>query len=245
MLAMRLSPFHRRHGRSGEGRRGGFIRRPEPYSTFAGLYDVISLDWPVYRAGRVAGVDGLRLAPGDRVLDLGCGTGLNFAHLQRRIGPSGHVIALDSSRAMLRQAALRARRRGWNNVTFVCADASTVDPAAWDPVGAALSTYALSIIPNWPAAWRTMLQATWVGGRIAVVDMQDPQGWWALLRPLARWLCAVGHSDIQAHPWKLLESELTEVRGAARRGQHIQIRVGTVPAGIDAAPDRGRREADE
>jgi demethylmenaquinone methyltransferase/2-methoxy-6-polyprenyl-1,4-benzoquinol methylase len=97
-------------------------------------------------------------------------------------------------------------------------------------VDAALSTYVLSVIPDRAAAWQTMLRGTRAGGRIAVIDMQDPQGRWAVLRPLARWLCAVSGSDIHAYPWRLLEADLIDVHSAARRGGHIQIRVGTVPA---------------
>jgi S-adenosylmethionine-diacylgycerolhomoserine-N-methlytransferase len=220
------------------------LRRPAPYTTFASLYDLLSLEWPIYGSGRRAGIRALRLTPGDRVLDLGCGTGLNLRHLLRRIGRGGHVVAVDSSPDMLRQAARRARRHGWTNVTFVCADASTVDPGSWDAVDAAVSTYALSVIPDWPAAWRRMVSATRAGGRIAVVDMQEPVGRWALLRPSARWLCAVSRSDIHARPWRLLEAELIDVRRGARRGGHIQIRAGTVPAAPPHDVDRSSSQAD-
>jgi S-adenosylmethionine-diacylgycerolhomoserine-N-methlytransferase len=204
--------------RNGRTSSSSVLRRPGPYTTFVPLYDLLSLEWPIYGSGRRAGIAALGLAPGDRVLDLDCGTGLYLRHLQRRIGPAGHVVALDSSPAILRQAARRARRHGWTNVTFLCADASTVDPAAWEPVDAALSTYVLSLIPDRPAAWRQMVRGTRVGGRIAVVDMQESQGRWAVLRPLARWLCAVSGADIQARPWRLLEADLVDVRSAARRG---------------------------
>lgn len=220
--------------------RRGLLRRPEPYTTFAGVYDLLSLEWPVYRAGRVAGIAGLELRPGDRVLDLGCGTGLNLRHVQRRIGPTGSVIALDASAPMLRQAVRRARRRRWDNVTFLCADATTVDPAQWAPVDAAIATYALSVISDRPAAWRALRNGTRVGGRIAVVDMQEPEGRWAPLRFVARWLCRVSGSDIDARPWRLLESELTEVTSGSRRGEHIQIRVGTVPHAPERASEAGR-----
>jgi S-adenosylmethionine-diacylgycerolhomoserine-N-methlytransferase len=212
--------------------RSVLARRPEPYTRFAVLYDLLSLEWPVYRSGRVAAIDALGLRLGDRVLDLGCGTGLNLRHLQRRIGPTGRVIALDASPSMLRQAARRARRYQWANVTLVCADAATVDPGAWAPVDASIATYALSVIPDWRSAWSTMQQSTRPGGRIAVVDMQDPEGRWRALRPLARWLCAVSRADIEARPWRLLEAELRDVRSIARRGQHIQVRVGRVPADV-------------
>jgi S-adenosylmethionine-diacylgycerolhomoserine-N-methlytransferase len=208
------------------------LRCAEPYTKFAVVYDLLSLEWPVYRSGRVAAITALQLRPGDRVLDLGCGTGLNFRHLQRRIGPTGQIVALDASPAMLRQAARRARRRRWGNVTFVCADAATADPRAWAPVDAAIATYALSVVPDWRAAWRTLQQATRPGGHIAVVDMQDPEGRWRALRPLARWLCAVSRADIDARPWRLLAAELDDVQSIARRGGHIQVRVGRVPADL-------------
>jgi S-adenosylmethionine-diacylgycerolhomoserine-N-methlytransferase len=207
-------------------------RRPEPYTRFAVLYDLLSLEWPVYRSGRIAAIDALGLRPGNRVLDLGCGTGLNLRHLQRRIGPTGREIALDASPSMLRQAARRARQHDWGNVRFICGDASTVDPGAWAPVDGAIASYALSVIPDWPAAWRTLRRATRPGGRIAVVDMQDPEGWWRALRPLARWLCGVSRADIEARPWRLLEAELHDVQRVARRGQHIQVRVGTLPPDV-------------
>lgn len=214
-------------------------RRPQPYTTFAVLYDLLSLEWPVYRSGRITAIEALELQCGARVLDLGCGTGLNLRHLQRRIGPAGRIVALDASSSMLRQAARRARRHGWDNVTFICADAATVDCRAWAPVDAAIATYALSVVPNRAAAWRVMRQATRPGGRIAVVDMQDPEGRWRVLRPIARWLCAVSRADIDARPWRLLEAELGDLRRAARRGQHIQVRVGTVPP--PPAAEHGRQ----
>lgn len=131
---------------------------------------------------------------------------------------------------MLRQATRRARRHGWENVTFVCADAATVNPGAWRPVDAAIATYALSVIPDWPAAWQVMRRSTRPGGRIAVVDMQDPEGRWRVLRRVARWLCAVSNADIDARPWQLLEEELDDVRCMSRRGGHVQVRVGRCPA---------------
>jgi S-adenosylmethionine-diacylgycerolhomoserine-N-methlytransferase len=204
-------------------------RRPEPYTSFARLYDLLSLEWPVYRSGRVAAIDALELRPGDRVLDLGSGTGLNLRHLQRRIGPTGRVIALDASPSMLRQAARRARRHGWDNVAFICADAATVDPGPCEPVDASIATYALSVITDRRSAWRTLRRATRPGGRIAVVDMQDPQGRWRVFRPVARWLCRVSRADIEARPWRMLEAELHDVQSLARRGGHIQVRVGKVP----------------
>jgi demethylmenaquinone methyltransferase/2-methoxy-6-polyprenyl-1,4-benzoquinol methylase len=49
---------------------------------------------------------------------------------------------------------------------------------------------------------------------------------------VARWLCALSDADIDARPWTALEAELQNVRGLSLRGEHVQVRVGTVPRDI-------------
>ncbi|WP_072690368.1 class I SAM-dependent methyltransferase [Rhodococcus marinonascens] len=207
------------------------MRRPARYRASARFYDLISAEWPVYRAGRVAAIELLALKPGENVLDIGCGTGLNFSHIQQRIGPTGSITAIDASAQMLDQARRRTRSAGWNNVRFVEADGTSLDPADLGGGGtfdAALSTYVLSLMPNWPRALATMIDVTRPGGRVAVVDMQKPVGPAAVWTPLARLACLMGGSDINAHPWRMIDSSLTDVRAASARGGHIQVRVGSV-----------------
>ncbi|MFZ2172440.1 MAG: methyltransferase domain-containing protein [Rhodococcus sp. (in: high G+C Gram-positive bacteria)] len=218
------------------------MRRPARYRTSARFYDLISAEWPVYRAGRVAAIDLLVLQPGGHVLDVGCGTGLNFAHLQRRIGPTGSITAVDASPQMLDQARRRTRSAGWSNVRLVEADATDLDPADLgvdrQQFDAAVSTYALSLMPKWPRALSTMIEMTHPGGRVAVVDMQKPVGCAAVWTPLARLACLLGGSDIDAHPWTVIESAMTDVRSASARCGHIQVRVGSVPTAADPGPER-------
>ena len=77
------------------------MQLPARYTRSARFYDVLSLEWPVYRGGRLAADRRLGLRPGMRVLDLGCGTGLNHPLIQAAVGPGGSIVGVDSSRQML------------------------------------------------------------------------------------------------------------------------------------------------
>jgi len=208
------------------------MRRPARYRSSARFYDLISAEWPVYRAGRVAAINLMALRPGHHVLDIGCGTGLNFPHLQRRIGPAGSITAVDSSAQMLGQARRRADSAGWNNVRLIEADATALNADTLEPGGsfdAVISTYALSLMADWRLAVSLMVAVTRPGGRVAVVDMQKPVGRARAWTPLAQLACLLGGSDIDAHPWTAIESTLTDVRTMSLRGGHVQVRLGFVP----------------
>lgn len=83
---------------------------------------------PVYRAGRRIGIRQLWLRPGATVVDIGCGTGLNFALLEEAIGPTGRIVAVDLSDDMLAAARRRTQKYGWDNVELLQVDATTVTP---------------------------------------------------------------------------------------------------------------------
>ena len=200
---------------------------PAKYTFFAPFYDVASLEWPVYRAGRVAAIRAMGLQSGMRVLDLGCGTGLNHPLIQDAVGSTGSVVGVDSSRQMLAQARRRAGRHGWCNVDLRQADMTVVDGLG--VLDAVIASYALSLVPGWEQAWALAFAATRPGGRMAVVDMQLPVGAAGVAAPLARLACAAGGADINAHPWTALERDCEAVTAAGLRGGHVQVRVGTRP----------------
>ncbi|GAB3259301.1 class I SAM-dependent methyltransferase [Arthrobacter pigmenti] len=206
------------------------------YRSFAPFYDVLSGEYPVYRTGRLRGIEALGLRPGMQVLDIGCGTGLNFAPLRERIGNAGIIVGIDRSPQMLRHARARAIKHGWQNVILIQADAAKVPVA--DVVrqikayggsaccDAAIATYALSLMPQWHTAWESMLAWCSRGAALAVVDMQTPAGAAAVFTPLARLACWLGGADIAAHPWRAVEEECGDVARSSAWGGHIQIRAG-------------------
>ncbi len=207
------------------------------YDRLAPHYDRWSGE-PVYRAGRrlaMAALAGTGLSAGAVVVDIGCGTGLNFAYLQREIGPAGRIVGVDASEAMLDRARARIAAHGWTNVELVSAEAGELClealPGVDGPVDAAISSYALSLIPDWPRAWAAMRALVRPGGALAVIDMARPHGAAAIFGPLARAACALGGADIDAHPWTALERDGDRVVRRQAWGGHIQVAVGTVRAG--------------
>lgn len=74
------------------------------------------------------------IPPGATVLDLGCGAGLDSLIAARRVGPTGKIIGIDFSEAMLVRARQAAAEAGINNVEFRQADAEnlSLDDASID-----------------------------------------------------------------------------------------------------------------
>lgn len=74
-------------------------------------------------------LDALRLLPGDRVVELGCGPGGFTRRVLPRLGPDGAVVAVDASADLLEQARRAVAGVGRGRVEFVRADVS--EPGAW------------------------------------------------------------------------------------------------------------------
>src|ERR1700712_1415570 len=77
----------------------------ETYRKKAKHYDITSRFYPApgypQRAQRLGAVEALGLRPGDRVIDIACGTGLNFPLIEAAIGPDGRIVGVDLTDAML------------------------------------------------------------------------------------------------------------------------------------------------
>ena len=93
------------------------IPRVPRYGPGAQFYDIASLERPIYRVGRSRGIELIDLKPGDRVLDIGGGTGLNFPLLRDKVGSQGHVVgivmAMSSFRLRWERSILRHAMPGF------------------------------------------------------------------------------------------------------------------------------------
>lgn len=166
-------------------------------------------DW----AYRQRAVDILRLVKGDRVVEIGCGTGRNFALLERAVGPGGTVIAVDVSEAMLARARKRSASQGWSNVELVESDAGSYEFPS--PVDAVLSTYTLVVVPEYDRVIERAFRALRDGKRCAVLDQKLPSGPASRLVPLLNLLSRpLDYSRIvgERRLWESIERHAGNVR---------------------------------
>lgn len=144
-----------------------------------------------YLLGRDGTLAAMRLGPGARALEVGCGTGRNLVRLAR-LYPQAELVGVDASAEMLRTAARRIAAAGLERrVTLVHALAE--DFAAPGGFDAVLFSYVLSMVPGWPAALDRAIANLRPGGAVHVVDFWDQAGlpgWFGAL--LRRWLALFG-----------------------------------------------------
>ncbi len=106
--------------------------------------------------------------PGERVLDVGCGTGVTTLPYALAVGPTGHVTGVDISRPMLDAAQRRLAERGVGNVvTLLLADAQVhpFPPASFDLLTSRLG---VMFFADPVAAFRNLMAALKPGGRLCM-----------------------------------------------------------------------------
>jgi len=121
-----------------------FVQRR--YNRLASMYPLFNLVFWLPLNIRARAISRLELTPGDKVLEVGCGTGRNLSRLVETVGPTGEVLGVDCCDAILAKATELSERHQWNNVRLWQQDASEMLLPA--PVDGVLFSLSYSVIPK-------------------------------------------------------------------------------------------------
>jgi arsenite methyltransferase len=173
---------------------------------------------------------------GETVLDLGSGAGIDCFLAAREVGPSGRVIGVDMTPAMIERARANAAKGGYSNVEFRLGEIEHL-PVADASVDLVISNCVINLSPDKPRVFREVFRALKPGGRIVVSDL-------VLSRPLPPELeqrvdllvgCVAGASLREDYLRLMREAGFTGIEIAAESGYEVGIE--------NLTQDRAEREA--
>ncbi len=196
------------------------------YDLAVKLYRLIGLNIEKYR---LRGVELLQLKPGDFVLDIGCGTGLNFGPLIQKIGPQGRIIGVDISSEMLSYAKERIKTEKWDNVDLVHSDINSYKFP--NDINGVISTGVFGYLNERDKILETISQRLVLGGSLSIVDGKRPNKWPSWLFNFFVWLSSsfgVTEDYFESRTWETIDRYFQEVTFEEHYGGLIYICSGKV-----------------
>lgn len=132
---------------------------------------------------RTRTIDKLALQPGERVLDIACGTGLSLDPLRRAVGRHGEVVGIEVSPEMIDIARARVADAGWDNVALIeSAIESATIPGHFDAV---LFHFTHDVVRS-PLAVARVFAALQPGARVALAGMKYAARWMVPVNMIVR-----------------------------------------------------------
>jgi demethylmenaquinone methyltransferase/2-methoxy-6-polyprenyl-1,4-benzoquinol methylase len=181
------------------------------YNRLAPLYPLFDLVFWLPRNISAKAIKRLDLKSGDKVLEVGCGTGRNLSRLVEAVGPTGEVFGVDCSDGMLAKARELCARHQWQNVKLSQQDAAEMVVPA--PVDGVLFGLSYTVIPEPLTALAQAWKYLRYERHIVIMDGTLARGLVGRLsRPVITFLSeatVLGHLDRQ--PWKDLKSFTPQV----------------------------------
>ena len=144
------------------------------FDRIAGRYELLNtlMTAGLHRAWNKKAVRATGLRPGERALDLACGTGSLTRDLAKRVGPEGYVLGVDFSREMLKVA----EGRPMPNVEYRLGDATRLSEVESGSFDAATIAYGARNIPDLDALFGEMARTVRRGGTVVCLEIAQPKG---------------------------------------------------------------------
>ena len=157
-----------------EPEKGFHFHTGRPLAKMLGYADA-DVDWlPVSAVDSFAGTGNPfsmgRLAPGEIVLDIGCGAGFDALLAARQVGPTGQLIAVDMTEAMLQKTRAGAAILGLRNVETRPGFAEEL-PVDGESVDVVISNGVINLCPDKMAVMREVCRVLRPGGRFQIADI--------------------------------------------------------------------------
>jgi arsenite methyltransferase len=180
-----------------------------------------------------------RIQPGETVLDLGSGGGLDCFLAARKVGKAGKVIGVDMTPEMLDRAHSSAERMGYANVEFRQGYLEDM-PVDSDSVDVVISNCVINLSPDKPQVFREIYRVLKPGGRVAVSDIvtfgELPE---SLKNDMIAWgACVAGALDVAEYTQGLSAAGFTDIKlqpkGEAQEDLDGSRTIGIISATITA-----------
>ncbi len=170
------------------------------------IYDISR--W-AFLFNREDAIEALKLEPGMTVAEIGCGTGLNFSSILRRIGNNGILIGLDCSQEMLTESKKKTKKFKWQNVKLLCEDAENYNLSI--KFNAILYSYSISMVSDWKLSVMSSINHLKEGGRLVILDFYGFQGWNKAYERAITWWLNKNHVNVKRNYEEFLSCVFTNL----------------------------------
>ena len=181
------------------------------------------------------------LKPGETVLDLGSGGGIDVLLSAKRVGPTGHAYGVDMTDEMLALARDNQRKAGATNVEFLKGSIEAI-PLPDNSIDVIISNCVINLSADKDAVLREAFRVLKPGGRFAVSDIvvrgevsaeirRDMELWIGCIagalekREYAGKLRAAGFTDVELEPWRTYEKHGGAFASAFVRGRKPLVEI--------------------
>jgi arsenite methyltransferase len=153
------------------------------------------------------------LNPGETVLDLGSGGGIDCFLAAKRVGPQGHVIGVDMTPDMLARANANKAKMGVQNVEFRRGQIEAL-PVEDNSVDVIMSNCVINLSPDKPAVFREAFRVLKPGGRVSISDIVTEGDFSPALRAeVDKWAeCVTGAIDVAEYTGLMRQVGFTEIQ---------------------------------